>query len=339
MVDGWMFECMSRRKRNPAVLSHGRDGFATLPNSHLPRSIQPKILRYEVVLMKQALALIILLVCFSYVSGTLVHRYNFNANLSDDFAGADLVPVHTYNAWFDSGTWNWMADTAPGAGLLLKASLANPQAYSLRIVFKYQAINPVWTKIISFQGYNSETNYFSSDFGVYFNHGNPYLYPYMNNINFLFLPNTWYDLVLTRSADGLVNLYLNPLGQARQFILQYYDIYGTYTPAASGGYSCWGLFYDDTTTTSEWTTGGSVALIEVYDAPLVFNQVQNISLVNADGDLTLSWDEYFGASSYNIYASEDMMDGSWELLNSTSNTSMPVPSDLPKRFYYVKAVE
>jgi hypothetical protein len=288
--------------------------------------------------MKIIYALAAFIFCSSVLSATLIHRYDFNGNLSDVFSGPDLIPVHTYNSDFVDGTWNWTATSSPGGGLLMRTSLPDPNSYSLRIVFKYQSINTVWTKILSFRGYNSGNNYFSSDSGLYFNHGNLYLYPYLNNNTIFFQPETWYDLILTRSNSGQMLVYMNALGQARQLILQYQDIYDDFVPDNYNGYNCWGLFYDDTVTTAEWTSGGSVALIEVFNAPFAVTAVQNPLLTRLGNDLNLSWDAYIGATSFNVYSAEDPANGPWELLGNTLGTNITFTAGFPRHFFQIRAV-
>ncbi len=288
--------------------------------------------------MKLFVTCFLIVLCSGILNATLIHRYDFNNSFADNFAGPALIPVHTDTSTFDSRNWSWTSFSAPGGGLLLNTSMPNQNSYSLRIVFKYNSINTIWTKIISFAGYNDANHYFSSDNGLYFNHGNLYLYPYLNNTSYLFQTNTWYDLLLTRDALDMVNVYLNPVGQTRQLVLQYPDIYHSYIPSYYQGNYHWGLFYDDTTTTAEWTVGGSVALIELYDDALTLNNVQDVSLVTNGSQLTLSWTAHLDASSYNVYATDDPEHGTWELLANTINTSLEINPAYPRRFFYVKAV-
>lgn len=293
---------------------------------------------FEVFEMKIITALVSLIFCFTLLTATLIHRYDFNGNLSDAFSGSDLIPVNTHSSNFVDGTWNWTAISSPGGGLLMRTNLPDPTTYSLRIVFKFQVINAVWTKILSFRGYNSGNNYFSSDGGMYFNNGNLYLYPYLNNNTVVFQPETWYDLILTRSNSGLLMVYMNALGQARQLILQHQDTNNDFVADAFNGYNCWGLFFDDTHTTSEWTSGGSVTLIEVFSDPLAVTSVQNPILTNLGNELNLSWDAYIGAASYNVYTAEDPANGPWELLGNTLGTNISFTAGYPRHFFQIRAV-
>ena len=288
--------------------------------------------------MKLYLILAFMLSLCGIAAAGLIHRYEFNGDFSDDFYGPALIPVHAETSFFDSGVWTWTSYTHPGGGLLVNTSLPNPATYSLRIVFKYNTINTVWTKIISFSGYNSDTHYFSSDYGLYFNHGNLYLYPFLNNSNVFFQPDTWYELVLARDAEGVVFVFLNPFGQQRQLILQYPDISNSYIPSEYQGSYHWGLFYDDTTTTGEWTSGGSVTLIEIHSDPLWLTSVQNLDIVLAGSNLSLSWDSYDGAESYNVYSSQDPINGGWDLHANTVDTNLSINPGDTRRFFRVKAM-
>lgn len=268
----------------------------------------------------------------------MVHRFDFNGTLSDDFAGPDLIPVHTTTSSFNAGNWNWTATSSPGGGLLLRTTMPNANEYSLRMVFKYNNFYSSWTKILSFLGYSNSNDFFSSDSGLYFYQNRLEFYPFISNPNIPFYPDTWYDLIFTRNAAGLIRIYMTQFGQTQQLVLQFTDPGTDAIPSVDNGLNCWGMFYDDTHTTSEWTNGGSVALIEVWSQAEVFDTVQNPVISHTGNQVSLSWDLYPGAISYNVYAVEDPYYGTWELLGNVMGTELDFTTTFERRFFQIKAV-
>jgi len=289
--------------------------------------------------MKSFVSIVLFVVLTGLLGGqTLLHKYEFNGVLTDELGGPELIPVHTLTSGFEGGAWWWTANTHPGGGLLLRANLIDPEEYSLRLVFKFNTFYSSWTKIISFQGYNSGNHYFSSDHGLYFYGNQLEFYPYITNPTAVFSPNVWYDLVFTRNASGLIRFYVTPLGQPQQLILEFTDPGTQAVPSLSGDFSCWGLFYDDTSTTYEWTYGGSVALIEVWGQAYAFDAVQNPQISVNGNQMNLSWDPFPGALSYQIYRSDDPVNGPWLPMENVTGTSTSFIRDTPIQFYRVHAV-
>jgi len=288
--------------------------------------------------MKIAITIAILIGIYTLAATPMVHRFDFNGTLEDDFAGPDLIPVHTATSGFGAGNWNWTAASTPGAGLLMRTSMPNANEYSLRMVFKYNNFYSSWTKILSFIGYNSTDNYFTSDSGLYFYQNRLEFYPYISNPSIPFYPNIWYDLIFTRNSVGLIRIYMTEYGQDQQLVLQFTDPSTDTIPSSFNGYNCWGLFYDDTHTSSEWTNGGSVTLIEVWSQAQIFDTVQNPVISHTGNQINLSWDPYPGAESYNVYATEDPWSDTWELLGNALGTELDFTTTFDRRFFQVKAV-
>mgnify|MGYP001176584694 FL=1 len=283
------------------------------------------------------------LVLFIFIVGlmnaqTLLHKYEFNGDLTDELNGPDLIPIHTDTSGYLDGAWWWTANTHPGGGLLLRANLIDPAEYSLRLVFKFDNFYPSWTKIISFQGYDSINHSFSSDHGLYFYQNRLQFYPYITNPDTAFYPNVWYDLVFTRNVGGLIRFYVTTLGQPQQLILEFQDPGSQAIPSLYDDLSCWGLFYDDDATSSEWTYGGSVSLVEVWGQAYAFDTVQNLQISLMGNQFHLSWDPFPGALSYQVYRSIDPAGETWLPMENVNGTSTSFIRDAPVEFYRVSAV-
>jgi hypothetical protein len=288
--------------------------------------------------MKSLISIVLFIAALGFMNAqTLLHKYEFNGDLTDELSGPDLIPIHTATSGFADGAWSWTGTSHPGGGLLLRASLIDAEEYSLRIVFKYNNFYSSWTKILSFQGYMSGNHYFSSDHGLYFYQTRLQFYPHITNPDIVFSPNVWYDLVFTRNAAGLIRFYVTPLGQPQQLVLEFNDPDVQAVPSFHEGYNCWGLFYDDTATSSEWTSGGSVALVEVWGHAYAFDKVQNVSISNVGDQINLGWDPFPGALSYTVYDSDNPDAGPWNPIGNVPGTSANFTSAAARRFYHVRA--
>lgn len=289
--------------------------------------------------MKTIVAIMLLIFASGILNAqTLLHRFDFDGDLTDDLGGPDLIPIHTITSGFADGAWSWTATSHPGGGLLLRTPLTNTEDYSLRLIFKFDNFYSSWTKIISFQGYNGTNHSFSSDHGLYFYQNRLQFYPYLTNPDIPFYPNVWYDLIFTRNTDGLIRFFATILGQPQQLILEFDDPGDQAVPSFDDGFSCWGLFYDDTSTSLEWTSGGSVSLIEVWGQAYFFDKVQNPQITNLGNQFHLSWDPFPGALSYTVYAADEPDSDTWSLIGSVAGTDTTFISDDSRKFYRIHAV-
>ncbi len=288
--------------------------------------------------MKTVLYIAVFCLCSLLWGGTLIHEYDFNNNMMDEYGATNLQPIHVWESSYSDGAWNWTASSTPGAGLLLGANLSSNANYSLRLVFKFNNFNPSWTKIVSFNGLGSTTTgYYSSDNGVYFSGSNIGFYNIAFSNTGGFSAGVWYDLLITRDEAGVCKVYIAPYGQELQQYISFADFSNLSKPDRIGEISYFGLFYDDTHTTAEWTSGGSVSLIQVWDSAINPQQVQNLQINESNGSILLSWNPAFGALSYNIYAA-DQPEGVWQYLGNTEATQYELSGFEPRKFYHIRAV-
>lgn len=292
--------------------------------------------------MKSCVLIVIMLLASLSIWATLIHEYNYNGDFTDDIGGSTLQPVHTATSSFADGAWNWTANSTPGGGLLLGSALTDNGIYTLRTVFKYNVINNVWTKIISLAGLTSPaTGNYYDDTGVYFSSSHIGYYNISFNSTVTHYPDTWYDLIITRKSNGDFRIYIAPLGQTPVQVISFNDSNGICKPtrpsATPGSLSYFGLFYDDTVTTAEWTAGGSVSLIQVWDDTVTLSPVQNLGISDYNSQLKLDWDLYISATSYNIYAS-DLPEGAWVLIGNSGTTEYIIDPTEQRKFYQIRAV-
>ena len=124
------------------------------------------------------------------VAATVIQQYDFAEDLTDSLGGPPLEEFNTQTSEFSEGGWSWTTkagvDGRPGAGLILKAALSDPENYSIGFRFSFADIGIIsgdYTKIISFSGGGGQL---ADDDGLYFftDNQNTILefYPYSNDL-------------------------------------------------------------------------------------------------------------------------------------------------------------
>jgi len=193
----------------------------------------------------------------------LINSYDFNGNFEDSLGiGDDLVQDNVATGTFGGGTWTWTATTDPGAGLIMDTVNTITDDYSVSVKFMFTEVGPSWKKIISFKDQ-------SDDDGFYFYNGQLQFYPYGDLGATTFSPNTMIELVVTRdSTDNTVSAYIVDDVGNLTLEIQVEDTSLTTIPQQVGGKSRFRFFQDDEATSGEWTPGGTVDWIRVWDGPL-----------------------------------------------------------------------
>jgi hypothetical protein len=211
-------------------------------------------------LMTIILLIATLFVAHPVSAQNLINAYEFNGNFVDSLGnGNPLVEFNTNTSGFGAGEWWWTANTDPGGGLILTTPIPNPQNYSIGIRVEYDEVGPSWRKIISFLTQ-------SDDEGLYFNSGDLNLYSQGAGIN-TYNADTFYDIIFTRDSLDNVNIYIVDGGAANLEISLNDSSDETVPNSVPGGYE-FRLFHDDSSTDSEWSSGGTVRSIRIWDGPL-----------------------------------------------------------------------
>jgi hypothetical protein len=204
-----------------------------------------------------------------YASAVLIHQYDFNGNLNDTMGTGISLTVHpnTATSGFNTGEWWWTATGRPGGGLILETNLiTDPQNYSLGFRVKFNEVGPSWRKIVSFKGA-------SSDRGLYFYGSHLQFYPFGDNAAITYSPNTFYDFIFSRSSDDVIRVYVVQEDGSVTKVYEAADSGDESVPIQVSGKYQFMFFMDDTATTSEWTTGGAVRSIRVWNGPLEEEEV------------------------------------------------------------------
>lgn len=220
------------------------------------------------------------------VAATVIQQYDFAGDLTDSLGGPPLEEFNTQTSEFSESGWSWTTkaggDAAPGAGLILKAALSDPENYSIGFRFSFADLGIVsgdYTKIVSFSGGGGQE---ADDDGLYFftDKQNTILefYPYSNELaesTTEFAANTFYDFFVTRAAadNGTVKVY-TVSGGVQTLVFEVSDPNGASIPRDLGdGLYEFRLFMDDTYNGDEYATGGTVSVVKVWGEQLSESEV------------------------------------------------------------------
>lgn len=223
--------------------------------------------------------LFFILACSPFFAATLIHDFQFNDNLSDALSPAGTLTVYgspTTQGYSSVGyqgakAWYWTKNSSPGAGLCMHTNIASSTSYSLGFRFKLDAIRSGYGKLVSFRGHQSNHS-FSSDDGFYLTSGTLCLYVGGSNNGTLTLSaNTLYDIIFVKNGTS-VTVYAGLSGSSLSSRLTYNDTGGAFNSS-----NVFGLMYDDTSTNTEYFTGGSIDAVRVWDGALTAGEVsQNL---------------------------------------------------------------
>lgn len=193
----------------------------------------------------------------------LIHEYDFNGNLNDTVGSGVPLTIHpnTATSGFGVSEWWWTATTSPGGGLILNTDIADPQNYSLGFRIEFNQVGPSWRKIISFKGP-------MDDDGLYFYNSNLQFYPFGTNTAITYSADTFYDFIFVRSPDDIIRVYVVE-GNGTVTKVYEEDDPGDYSvPLLVAGKYQFLLFVDDLEVTGEWTNGGTVKSVRVWNGTL-----------------------------------------------------------------------
>ena len=193
----------------------------------------------------------------------LFNSYDFSGDFTDSLGnGDDLIPDNVATSSFGGGMWTWTATTQPGGGVIMDTVNTITDHYSISIRFMYTEVGPSWRKIISFKDQ-------SDDNGFYFYGGQLQFYPYGDLGATTFPANTMIELVVTRdNTDNTVSAYVVDNEGNLTLEIQVQDTLLSTIPQEVAGKSRFRFFQDDMDVTGEWTPGGTVDWIRVWDGPL-----------------------------------------------------------------------
>lgn len=217
----------------------------------------------------------------SLYSAVLIHQYDFDGNLNDTAGSGDPLTVHpnTATSGFGLNEWWWTATTSPGGGLIVNTDIADPQNYSFGFRIEFNQVSPSWRKIISFKGP-------SVDNGLYFFNSNLQFYPFGSNTAITYTADTFYDFIFVRSSDDVIRVYVVEGNGTVTKVYENNDPGDDSVPVLVSGKYQFMLFMDDTATSGEWTNGGTVRSIRVWNGTLSEEEISDALSDVATGDVT-----------------------------------------------------
>jgi hypothetical protein len=206
----------------------------------------------------------------SLYAAVLIHQYDFDGNLNDTVGTGDPLTVHpnTATSGFGVSEWWWTATTSPGGGLIANTDIADPHNYSLGFRIEFNQVGPSWRKIVSFKGS-------SDDNGLYFYSGNLQFYPFGLNDTVTYNADTFYDFIFVRSPDNIIRVYVVEGDGTVTKVYEKNDPTDASVPIVVSGKYRFMLFMDDTATSGEWTNGGTVKSLRVWNGTLSEEEISD----------------------------------------------------------------
>jgi len=205
----------------------------------------------------------VLFIAGASAKADLVADYRFQNSFASSVPGApDLVPVGTGSSAFINDNvetvpavvWSFSADR--GLRLPLSGLLANPEVYTLVVLFRFDTITPDYLKVV-------DTKDGVADDGLYVLDAELVFYPFDVGSHDM-AANSYMQVVFRRDASGtLAALYgsgPSQLGVLPQFSVNDTEELGVIENALR-------FFIDDETNGDE-ESGGAVARIRVFDTAL-----------------------------------------------------------------------
>ncbi len=257
-----------------------------------------------------------------------LHSFEFNGDLTDDLDGGGdlLINPLTGSSGYSGDKFWWYDRNHPGGGLILKANLDNPADYTVAFRAELNQTGPCYIKILSFK----DTSF---DEGVYLCDKKMYIYSLSNCSTGNFRANRYYDYIFTRdSATNTFDVYGGRSGESYTHLFNVADPNGQTIPREVNGLYEFDFFTDDLTTCTEFSNGGTIKSLKVWNGKMNANEVSQIyslavtkpateiasnsavinGLVNANGyDNSQSWFQWgIGSSLRYVYATPRYICGS-----------------------------
>lgn len=200
------------------------------------------------------LALALSLTCVSLSAATLTADYRFNGNLNDALPGGSAL-----TSFGGSLATPGLYTFAAGQGLSASNFLLNGGEYSLGIRFEFDTTSG-WRKLVDFKDR-------TVDCGQYVNGGLAF---YCLNSGGSLSPDTFYNVVLTRSSAGTYSTYVNG-----SLVWSISDVGNNAVFSGSNLF----FFMDDFANGGE-ISGGTADRILIYDGDLSASEVAALDFGN-----------------------------------------------------------
>jgi hypothetical protein len=191
---------------------------------------------------------------------TLLSHFKFTSSLVDDLGMGTLTPVGNSGIFYAGGSLQWLADSlGPGGGFryTVEDGSFTEDDYSVAITFQYSETSG-YRKIIDFKQ-------LTVDGGVYVN-DQLRLYSSGGYGDSTLAPNTWYTILLTRTAtEDTARLYLLVDGASFKLESKGGDLSNDFVADLNGTERVLEFFHDDTSTVDEFTHAGMVDELRIWN--------------------------------------------------------------------------
>jgi len=215
----------------------------------------------------------------------LVTDIAFNGSITDTTGGSEIITIFgsdqpintpensssTFGSDINGAYWSWAAGQIPGGGISIETDLRNGTIYTIALRFSYQQVSG-YRKIIDFKDQVDDT-------GFYLLSGRINYYP-LGTGERVFSENEVVDLIATRDADGYFTVYTNDGQGGYVQQIRVADVGNSSVPSLVDGKYRLGFFFDDLATSSEYTPGGNVWNLRIWDEALLPSQISQALSAN-----------------------------------------------------------
>jgi hypothetical protein len=195
----------------------------------------------------------------TFAQAVLISQFDFNGNLNDNLTNSLCVSYNNSSTSFSAGSFNWVSDSA-GAGGGLKVTLPGPiftnDCYSVAIRFRLSETDG-YRKIM-------DVSARETDAGLYVN-SSLRIFSFGNAGSTTIPPDSMITILMTRNTqDDSVKLYLWD-GNSLQLESTGVDFNFDMLPYLGAANPVLHFFTDDSVTVSEYSMGGSVDMIKIWN--------------------------------------------------------------------------
>ncbi|MGI8964834.1 MAG: hypothetical protein ACR2H1_01965 [Limisphaerales bacterium] len=220
--------------------------------------------------------------------GSLISLYEFNGNFSDSFSNnVDLVEYNNASSVFNAGFWTWTAAANPGGGLIMDLNAPRASLYSIGLRLKFDITSSGYRKIIDFKNQ-------AADDGLYFLNNTLTFYPLIGSSTVV-SNNTFIDLVITRDGSSVISVYAN--GNSNP-VFAFSDSDNRGVAIVTNSLARFRLFHDDNLQTTEWSPGGTISEIRVWNHVLAPSEIPGafgteLTILRVFNSIFISWPSSF----------------------------------------------
>ncbi|MCX5943711.1 MAG: hypothetical protein NTZ53_00010 [Cyanobacteria bacterium] len=218
---------------------------------------------------------------------TLQTNLSFNGSITDSLGGSEVITTFganepsltpensssAYGSDQNGDYWSWTSGQQPGGGFRIDTDLQTGNTYTIALRFSFQQVSG-YRKIIDFSNLASDTGFYvlSGEINFYPLGTAPQGAPQGTTAR-TFSAGDVIDLIATRDSGGYFTVYVNDGQGGYVQQIRVLDTNAESVPALVNGKYRLGFFYDDIATSSEYSSGGKVWNVRIWEDALDPSQI------------------------------------------------------------------